>query len=220
MLQIPVSVDIAVFRVHAKQLQVLLVKREATSSAYPGQWGLAGGTLDATDADLLQAVHRTLKRRVGSDLAYVEQVATEGSATRDPRGWSMTTLYFALVGLNEKVEINEQTRWVSIDDHQVRALAFDHSHLLQMAVQRFRNKTVYSLLPAYLLPNDFTYTELHETYQIILGRAIDESKFRTKLKAHPDLILGEKRTGVAYRAPVMLRVSPTPFKLLFPKPLV
>ena len=51
MLQIPGYVDIAVFRVHVKQLQVLLVKREATSRAYPGQWGLAGGTLDATDAD-------------------------------------------------------------------------------------------------------------------------------------------------------------------------
>lgn len=220
MLKIPVSVDIAVFRVHNEQLQVLLVKRDATSSAYPGQWGLAGGTMDDNDADLLQAVHRTLKRRVGNDLAYVEQVGTEGSATRDPRGWSMTTLYFALVGLKEKIELNDQTRWASIDDPQVRALAFDHSHLLQMAVKRFRNKTVYSLLPAYLLPDDFTYTELHETYQIILGHPIDESKFRTKLKSHPDLILGEKRTGVPYRAPVMIRVSPTPSKLLFPKPLV
>lgn len=220
MLQIPVSVDIAVFRVHEKQLQVLLVKRDMKTTAYPGKWGLAGGTMEDTDADLLQAVHRTLKRRLGSDLAYVEQVGTEGNATRDPRGWSMTTLYFALVGLKEKVELNDQTRWASIDDPQVRALAFDHSHLLQMAVQRFRNKTVYSLLPAYLLPDDFTYTELHETYQVILGRPIDESKFRTKLKAHPDLILGEKRTGVAHRAPVMLRVSPTPSKLLFPKPLV
>ena len=220
MLKIPVSVDIAVFRVHNKQLQVLLVKRDATSTAYPSQWGLAGGTMDDNDADLLQAVHRTLKRRVGNDLAYVEQVGTEGSATRDPRGWSMTALYFTLVGLNETIELNDNTRWSSIDDPQVRALAFDHSHLLQMAVQRFRNKTVYSLLPAYLLPDDFTYTELHETYQVILGRIIDESKFRTRLKSHPDLILGKKRTGVAYRAPVMLRVSPTPSKLLFPKPLV
>lgn len=220
MLQIPVSVDIAIFRVYEKQLQVLLVKREATSSAYPSQWGLAGGTMGSTDVDLLQAVHRTLKRRTGNDLAYVEQVGTEGSSTRDPRGWSMTTLYFALVGPTESIETTENTQWVSISDPQVRALAFDHSHLLQMAIQRFRNKTVYSLLPAYLLPDDFTYTELHETYEIILGRSIDESKFRTKLKDHPDLIPGVKRTGVPYRQPVLLRVAPAPAKLLFPKPLV
>lgn len=219
MLHIPVSVDIAVFRIQDKELQVLLVKRDQKTSAYPGQWGLAGGILDANDADLLQAVHRTLRRRLGSDLTYVEQVGTQGSATRDPRGWSMTTLYFALVGFNDTVVTNDSMRWVSINDPQVRALAFDHSQLLTMAVQRLQNKTVYSLLPAYLLPDDFTYTELHAIYEIILGRSSDESKFRTKLKGHPDLILGMKRTGVSHRQPVMLRVSPVPSKLLFPKPL-
>ena len=110
--------------------------------------------------------------------------------------------------------------WVSIDDPKTRALAFDHSALLQEAVTRLRNKSVYSLLPAYLLPDDFTYTELQTVYECILGMAIDKSKFRTKLKGHPDLLLGERKTGVAYRAPVMLRVAKTPSKLLFPAPFV
>ena len=82
------------------------------------------------------------------------------------------------------------------------------------------NKSLYSLLPAYLLPDDFTYTELQTVYECILGMAIDKSKFRTKLKGHPDLLLGERKTGVAYRAPVMLRVAKTPSKLLFPAPFV
>ena len=220
MLTLPISVDIAIFRVANGTLQTLLVQRDAATSAYPGQWSLPGGVVETGDPDLLHAVHRTLRRRIGGDLGYVEQVSTHANATRDPRGWSVTTLYFALVAPHEQVNDTEHQMWVSIDDPKTRALAFDHSALLQEAVTRLRNKSVYSLLPAYLLPDDFTYTELQTVYECILGMAIDKSKFRTKLKGHPDLLLGERKTGVAYRAPVMLRVAKTPSKLLFPAPIV
>lgn len=220
MLTLPVSVDIAIFRVLNKQLQVLIVRREQTTSAYPDQWCLPGGVVQTDDPDLLHAVHRTLRRRIGSDLGYVEQVSTHGNATRDPRGWSMTTLYFALVAPHEQVSPSESQQWVDVTSAQVRALAFDHTALLQEAITRLRNKAAYSLLPAYLLPNDFTYTELQDVYECILGMSIDKSKFRTKLKGHPDLVQGQLKTGVAYRAPVMLRVSPSPSKLVFPAPFV
>lgn len=220
MLTLPISVDIAIFRVADGALQTLLVQRSSDTSAYPGQWSLPGGVVNADDPDLLHAVHRTLRRRIGSDLGYVEQVSTHANAVRDPRGWSVTTLYFALVAPHELVSDSAQQCWVAIDDPRTRALAFDHSVLLQEAVTRLRNKAAYSLLPAYLLPDDFTYTELQTVYECILGMTIDKSKFRTKLKDHPDLILGERKTGVAYRAPVMLRVAKTPSKLLFPAPFV
>ena len=58
MLTMPVSVDIAIFRIFQKQLQVMLVKRPADTKAYPGQWGLPGGIIDESDVDLQQAVHR------------------------------------------------------------------------------------------------------------------------------------------------------------------
>ena len=162
----------------------------------------------------------TLQRRLGTDLGYVEQVLSDGSATRDPRGWSMTTLYVALVAPIETIVSNETAQWFDLTHPQLRALAFDHSKLVQEALARLRNKSAYSLLPAYLLPEEFTYAELQEVYEILLNMSINKSKFRGKLKDHPDLELGKKRTGVAFKPPVLIKVSKQPTQLLFPEPLV
>lgn len=71
--------------------------------------------------------------RGASDLCAVRLGAILGTwsrfphanATRDPRGWSVTTLYFALVAPHEQVNDTEHQMWVSIDDPKTRALAFD-----------------------------------------------------------------------------------------------
>ena len=175
MLTLPISVDIAIFRVANGTLQTLLVQRDAATSAYPGQWSLPGGVVETGDPDLLHAVHRTLRRRIGGDLGYVEQVSTHANATRDPRGWSVTTLYFALVAPHEQVNDTEHQMWVSIDDPKTRALAFDHSALLQEAVTRLRNKSVYSLLPGYWEKKDpAMFKELYaESWQEKYDRADD-----------------------------------------------
>jgi hypothetical protein len=38
-------------------------------------------------------------------------------------------------------------------------------------------------LPAYLLPKDFTLTELQRAYETILGRPLEKSAFRTRVLA-------------------------------------
>ncbi|WGS23884.1 MULTISPECIES: NUDIX domain-containing protein [unclassified Bradyrhizobium] len=76
-----------------------MVQRPKTESEpFPGSWALPGGFVDiAGDRDLEACAVRKLKDKTGVVSPYLEQLGSWGSATRDPRGWSATHAYFALL---------------------------------------------------------------------------------------------------------------------------
>src|SRR5688500_7400833 len=94
-----VSVDVAIFTLSDESLQVLLVQRErSTGEPQPGAWALPGGFVDiARDADLEACALRKLEEKTGVTAPYLEQLGSWGGARRDPRGWSTTHAYFALI---------------------------------------------------------------------------------------------------------------------------
>lgn len=46
---------------------------------------------------------------------------------------------------------------------------------------RLRNKVEYTSLPAYLLPEEFTLSELQHMYEIVMERPVEKSAFRTRV---------------------------------------
>lgn len=178
------TVDMAIFSVDAGQLQVLLIKR----SNYPqkDKWALPGGFVNLShDPDLMASAHRKLVEKTGIQSPYLEQVASIGNATRDPRGWSVTVLYFALIDFKEfqknATEQTEYSEWISISEAKTLDLAFDHLQLLNLAVERLTNKTRYTALPVSLMPKLFTLTELQQIYEIILGQRLEKKSFRRRM---------------------------------------
>ncbi|QER40434.1 NUDIX hydrolase [Acinetobacter suaedae] len=179
------TVDMAIFSVAKGQLQVLMIQR----SNFPekGKWALPGGFVDLkTDPDLMATAHRKLQEKTGIQLPYLEQVETIGNLHRDPRGWSITSLYFALIDF-EKFEIQatntaEYSQWYPIDQALQLDLAFDHKQLLQLAFDRLCNKTRYTTLPVSLMPEVFTLTELQSIYEIILGHTLEKKSFRRRMQ--------------------------------------
>jgi len=181
------TVDVAVFAVAEGKLQVLLVERpRADGEPYPGMWALPGGFVDVErDSDLRHCALRKLREKTGVSLPYLEQLGSWGGAKRDPRGWSATHVYFALIPVESALLPGANAadaRWFPVGEHGVRVkLAFDHAEILEAAVQRLRNKVEYTSLPAFLLPPEFTLTELQRAYEIVLGRPIEKSAFRTRV---------------------------------------
>ena len=93
------TVDVVIFTALEEQLQVLLVKRpDGPKDPFPGRWALPGGFVDVEKDQSLEAcaLHK-LKEKTGVDTSYLEQLGSWGSAERDPRGWSATHVYFALL---------------------------------------------------------------------------------------------------------------------------
>lgn len=206
------TVDVVIFTVLADRLQVLLVKRpDGPAEPFPNAWALPGGFVDVKLDDTLEAcARRKLLEKTGVKSPYLEQLGSWGSKTRDPRGWSATHAYFALlpaslIKLDPGANAPE-VKWHDVDALSPRKrLAFDHGDILQMAVERLRSKVEYTSLPAFLLPEPFTLPQLQKVYEVVLGRPIDKSGFRTRAMAADFLAedgfldVGSPRPAMGYR---------------------
>lgn len=180
-----VTVDVVIFTVMDERLKVLLVRRpEGEAEPFAGRAALPGGFIDvALDSSLQACALRKLREKTGFAAPYLEQLGSWGSATRDPRGWCATHVYFALVPTapGTRPGGTAASEWVDVDGALRKRLAFDHGEILAAAVERLRGKVEYTSLPAFLLPEPFTLPQLQRSYEIVLGRAIDKSAFRKRM---------------------------------------
>ncbi|PWV98628.1 ADP-ribose pyrophosphatase YjhB (NUDIX family) [Paenibacillus cellulosilyticus] len=174
-------VDIAIFTItsHAKQgnykmladrrLDVLLVRRSASSEAYPSYWALPGG-FSKEGETLLEAAYRELKEETNVDRnVMIEQIKTVYYPGRDPRGWMPSVLYCTLVKEAYLLKLAADTdadevRLFPLEEALKMKLAFDHNELLQDALTYVQTKMMTTTIAKQFLPEEFTIREL---YQII-----------------------------------------------------
>ena len=221
-----VTVDVVIFSVQEDRFKVLLVQRPAApGEPFPGFWALPGGFVDtAKDLDLEGCAKRKLREKTGVEASYLEQLGSWGSASRDPRGWSATHVYFALMsGDNVKLHAGgnaADTRWFPIDGLRVKEkLGFDHAEILKAAVTRLHSKVEYTSLPAFLMPQEFTLTELQRIYETLLGRPIEKKSFRTRILATNLLEEIARRKEGANRPAKMYRLRNRKQPVLFSRAL-
>ncbi|HEY0065446.1 MAG TPA: NUDIX domain-containing protein [Telluria sp.] len=195
------SVDLVIFTLRDLALHVLLIERG--EHPHKGKWALPGGFIDMRkDADLDATALRKLREKTGVDAPYLEQLQGFGSATRDPRGWSATFAYFALIDSGEVQLIpgsgSAAAVWRPVAGlASAVAIAFDHAAIIESALQRLRSKVEYTSLPVHLLAPEFTLSDLQQVYETILGRHVDKSAFRKRIKEGDFLeaIPGRQRHG-------------------------
>jgi len=214
------SIDMVIFTIRDGRLQALLVYRELFP--HRSQWSLPGGFVDVgNDINLEAAARRKLTEKTGLATPYLEQLSTVGNNTRDPRGWSVTTVYFALVNGEKVVTKGEGVRWVDVDDPLMDELAFDHSQLFAAALERLRNKVTYTALPVHLLPDEFTLAELKEVYEIVLQQPVDKSAFRRRFAQAGNIEPLEGKKRMASNRPAQLyRTVPGQAEFFFERSLI
>jgi 8-oxo-dGTP diphosphatase len=179
------SVDTVIFTVIDGALQVLLVQR--SEHPFRERWSLVGGYIDLKkDQDLLATAKRKLHEKTGVKTPYLEQCFTVGNKDRDPRGWTLTTVYFALIPHGaEKLRPGRgalDIKWSKVSQGKVNEkLAFDHAQLLAMCYERLKGKVFYTSLPVHLMPKEFTLRDLQNIYEIILDYPLDHKSFRRRI---------------------------------------
>lgn len=177
------SVDIAIFTLHEGQLKVLIVERN--EYPYKDYWALPGGFVDLKkDSNINATARRKLVSKTGVDAPLLEQVSTIGNAHRDPRHWSITTLYMALIPYAptaEFIEAVNEARWFPIEEIEQLQLAFDHSELLQLARERLKNKTAYTVLPIHVLKRPFSLSQLQKAFELLMDTELEKKSFRRRL---------------------------------------
>jgi len=213
------TVDMAIFSIINQELNVLILSRD--SFPEKDKLALPGGFIDLKkDVDLKATALRKLQEKTGVKLPYLEQVESVGNATRDPRGWSVTILYFALIDINTINEkLLDNSNWHPVEKAENIPLAFDHNHLLEKAVKRLRSKTLYTALPIALLPSKFTLTELQTIFEIILGKKLPVKSFRRRL-IDAKAVEGTEESKISGKRPAQLYKSTGLDKdFHFPRPL-
>ncbi|WP_223217455.1 NUDIX hydrolase [Paraburkholderia phenoliruptrix] len=161
-----------------------------------GKTALIGGYVhvdDPNEKDVEDTAYRVLQEKAGLRPRYLEQVKTFSGRRRDPtRGFTVAISHVALVPYEELVaECAQVLSFYDVD--ALPELAFDHNEQVAEAVTRVRNKSSYSTLPCWLLPEKFTLTQLQRTYEQIFGEAVSRGTFRTRL----GLRVGDVQAGEA-----------------------
>lgn len=208
------TVDCVVFGVDDDELKVMLIQRGLPP--FEGKWALPGGFV-RIDETLEDAARRELEEETGLHKIYLEQLYTFGAVARDPRERVVSVAYYALVKLSEH-ELQPATdardaAWFSV--HAVPSLAFDHSEILQMGIERLRGKLRYQPIGFELLPKKFTLSELQRLYEIVLERELDKRNFRKRVLAMGLLVeTDEVEQDVAHRAARLYKFDERKYKRL------
>ena len=178
------TVDLCVLRYcrDTHELQILLNKRDA--DPFAGHWALPGIVVNGSAADLtLDDAVKRLKEsaKVGMELAYIEQVGTVGDAFRDPRCWSSSTFYLAIVSDNAPLGSSQAFFPLTDVATGVTKLPFDHNHLVAATCERLLSKSLYSSLPLMFLGNEFSAPEAVSIFSLVLARPVLKTSMRQRL---------------------------------------
>jgi 8-oxo-dGTP diphosphatase len=204
-----VTADVALFTLADYRLRVLLIRR--ANNPTPGGWALPGTVLKPDlDRNVDDAALRALASKTRVVLPHLEQVTTSSGPDRDPRGWSVSVLYYALLPSDQVQAVagdkTEAIEWCD-PERPGHRLTFDHSQLLARALTTLQDKVERGALPLHLLPAKFTLTDLQRACEAILGRELDKGAFRRKIADQPTLVLvpgeyvrGPQRPAQLYRA--------------------
>jgi 8-oxo-dGTP diphosphatase len=202
---IRVAADAVIFTVKDDALQVLLIQMK--KAPFTGFWAMPGGELEAGETSRVAAL-RILREQTGVGRAYLEQLETFDEPGRDPLGRVVSVAWFALVpedtALLATTEKYAAVAWWPVA--KLPKLAYDHAHILEVAVSRVRAKLGYSNVAWSLLPAEFTISRLQDAYEAILDQPLDKRNFTKKILAL-DMIepTGRKEDGAAHRPGALYR---------------
>ncbi|MBA4109219.1 MAG: NUDIX hydrolase [Leptothrix sp. (in: Bacteria)] len=199
------TVDVVLLTLKDQALHVVLLKRQ--NEPFAGMPALPGGYVHSQeDKTAWDAAARVLRDKTGIISPYLEQLATYSGADRDPRGWSVSIVYYALIPLEVLPLDNKGLLLAPVN--RLPRMPFDHKGIVDVAVSRVRSKSQYSSLPIYLCGERVTLPQLQAVYEAVLGEPINKVSFRRKIDELGMLepIEGELETGAAHRPAQVYRL--------------
>jgi ADP-ribose pyrophosphatase YjhB (NUDIX family) len=222
-----VGVDVALLTVMDGGLGVLLVRR--SKSPYAGDWSLPGVFMrPQIDLSLGQAAERALEEKLGirGDV-QLEQLGTWHSVGRDPRGWVVSVVYYAMlseVAINRYIALAKAVAALvpikSCDSETMldfRLLgrdgsgrgAFDHEEIVRYLVRSIRDDAGNAMDLAFkAIETEFALKSLQHAYEAVRGRRVNKDSFRRAMVTRGYVVPVNKwEKGVGHRPAQLFRRS-------------
>lgn len=179
------TVDSVLFTVKEGALKVLMVKR--ASEPFAGRWGLPGGFVNVDiDDNVGMTALRKLKEKTSVAPQYLEQLQTYSGVNRDPRGFSVTLVYFALIAeaqVSTHIATVDDAKWIDLNKLTELPVAFDHKFIIEQAKERLKQKALYSMIPVYCLPEHFTVGQFKLVIETIIGKPVQRKSIIRRIEA-------------------------------------
>jgi len=175
------AVDCVIFGYERDELKLLLYPRRFKPSK--GDWSLMGGFVQEEET-MEDAARRVLMQTVGLQNIFLEQVGGFSEPNRDPGGRVISMAYYALIRIDQHDSELANLRaglWWPIT--QIPDLVFDHTCMVNKALDKLQQQASYKLIGKELLPEQFTLTQLHNLYNAIFQKSFDAGNFRKKLSS-------------------------------------
>jgi len=182
------TVDISIFRILEKDLQVLLVKRK--HPPFRGKWVLPGGFLDIEKEETLEeCALRELKEETHATGIPIRQLGTYGDPKRDPRSRVITTVYYAFLSEDKMDEQSikadddaAEYKWLTVFENVILNLGFDHNKIMRDLLVKIKTDIHSTPIAFEFLNKLFTWGELQNVYEAILGHELTAPNFRRKIE--------------------------------------
>lgn len=174
------AIDIVVFALIEDKL-CALVSPVNRPPHYNNILGFLGGLIDSKES-AEATCQRILLEKGNLKQTYFEQLYTFSEVERDKRNRVVSVAYLGLVKPEVATSYSfQEAKFLPVRD--LKKLAYDHDDVLLMALSRLRSKLSYTTIAQYLLPKEFTLSELQSVYEIVLQKDFDKRNFRKKILA-------------------------------------
>lgn len=194
------TVDGLILTIRDGRLTLLLARR--ASEPYAHFWALPGKLVELNES-AETAVHQLLAEMLPGTAAYIEQLYTFTSVSRDPRGRVASIAYLILLPWDrlqtaltrpgvtlQPFRIDQTFAGITLtaDDGAILTpgdLAFDHGLIVQTGVTRLQGKIDYTEVGFHLLRDTaaFSLSELQAVFEAVLNTTLDASNFRRSILA-------------------------------------
>jgi len=200
------ATDAVVFGMQKDKLMVLLVR--PSRKELMNKWATPGGLVEP-DEKLKDAVKSQLKGLLTEEgRSYVGQLKTFGDPGRDSDGRVVSVGHIVLLPFDE-VNVSSSERFEVVTWFPVSNLpemAYDGKKMVKAGLEYLKMRLEYTDLVRYLVPGEFTLTELQEVFEVVLKKKFDKRNFRKKIDGLGWLVeLGKKKRVGAYRPAEMYR---------------
>lgn len=172
-----VAVDCAIFG-YDDELKLLLYPRSFEPSQ--GNWSLMGGFVEENES-VEEAARRVLLKTTGLKEIYLEQVSAFSDPDRDLGARVISIAFVTLIPIhkyNKELLRENGASWWAVT--KIPPLVFDHTLMVQKALERLQKRAASKLMGRELLPGMFTLMQLRNLYEAIFQKSFDPGNFRKK----------------------------------------
>ena len=218
-----VGIDNVIFGYHEKELKVLLQQPIRLD-----KWTVTGGYIRKTET-IDEAANRIAFTRTGLKGLFFQQFRSFGTPERGKDNgltaahlkqmtgidvpedswifdYFVSVAFYTLTEFSKvkpkKGELEADCEWWPLTD--LPAMMFDHKLIILEALKALRLHIAHYPIGYELLPEKFTLPEIHNLYETILGKSLDDRNFSKRLMATGIIIkLNETKKIGAHRSPFL-----------------